>query len=227
MMDVQTTLNTYSTLMEYIKHRHAVLVQVLTQPNTLPDWARAEMAQLQIRGICETFAIACLVAHGDLEGTQTRRMLDAYQADFIIKSLEKLHPHFYPRPSTQIVHEGRVVGWKPIKHGFLTKPELLKSYRDTGDFLHAADLRSVLTGKQKQFDGAGAMEWASKVIALLNHHHIYLADRPGEQPFGNDPDGTPIPRRQIVVVMHDASDGRPHAHMFESFIQESPEPEGR
>jgi hypothetical protein len=221
-MDVQKTLDTYASLMETVKLRYGLLFEILTKPSTLPDWAIAEIAQQQIRGICEAIAIACLVAHRDLEGAQSRRLTDAYQADFIMNALEKMNPLFYPIPSKPIANNGIVVGWSPIKEGFLTKAELVKSYRDTGDFLHHRNLGDLLSGKPRVFDIGATMVWANKLLALLDHHHIYLADAPGQE-LGFDPHGTPIPRRQIVVLMHDSTDGKPHARLFEASIAPRPE----
>jgi hypothetical protein len=104
-MDIPLVLKTYSELMTEIKERLAVMNGILNDQKGLPDWAAIEFMQLQIRMICELLALACLVAHGDVKGTRSGRLPKAYEADFILNTLEKLHPYFYPRPSRQI-HEG-------------------------------------------------------------------------------------------------------------------------
>jgi hypothetical protein len=65
-----------------------------------------------------------------VEGARSARLSAAYQADLIMNSLEKLHPRFYSRPTTQHLRDGKPFRIEDIKEGFLTKQELLKSYRD-------------------------------------------------------------------------------------------------
>lgn len=203
-----------------IKQRVAILNEITGSYHTgsyrrLPMFCVAEVIQLQIRKICETLALGCLVVHRDLEGAQSRRLSDAYQADFIIKALGKLHQNFYPRPSMQVLQYDKPVSWIPIKHGFLTKAELLKSYRHAGDFLHVGDINDILSNKQMNVDLASIRLWVTKLMTLLNHHHIYLADPRGTEPAAFDDDGNPIPRRQIVILMHEKTDGNPRAHLME------------
>jgi hypothetical protein len=107
-----------------------------------------------------------------------------------------------------------VVSWNFINDGFLTKAELIKSYHDAGDFLHVGALTDVLSNKQKIVDAQWVGSWLQKLATLLNHHHIYLADPPGT-PIQKPADGIPVPKRQIVVLMQNAQDGKPYAHLFE------------
>jgi hypothetical protein len=86
-----------------------------------------EFCYFQLRIICELIALACLTAHGDIQGTKSNRLQEAYQADLIIKALTKLHAKFYPVPSIQ--SENKIDGsWQRtyLTDGFLTKPELLR-----------------------------------------------------------------------------------------------------
>lgn len=216
-MDIRTILNIYADLLDEIKRRHQVLIDIIAKPHNLPPWALGEFAQLQVRMICETFAIGCLVAHGDVPGARTARLKDAYQADFIINALEKLHPHFYPRPTKQIMKDGKVVAIENIKEGYLTKNEFVKSYREAADRLHTGDLNSLLSGKKKLIDMNATLIWANRIVALLNHHCIYLVDpppAPGDPPPVFEIDGTPIPKYQIVALMQ-GEDGKPHTHFWE------------
>ncbi len=227
-MDDQSVLNTYAGLMAAIKQRHQLLrllladhrgVALVDGRQGIPPWAVAEFAQFQIRMICETFAIACLLAHGDIEGTRSGKLATAYQADFIIKALERLHPHFYPRPVNQIIQDGKPIALADVKKGFLTKDELLKSYYHASTFLHVGDLRNILERKVKFFNFDSAATWATRLFALLNIHQIYLVDAPGEPPGPPGLDGVPVPKRQIGVVMH-AQDGKPYASLLVRVVPE-------
>jgi hypothetical protein len=214
-MDMQATLNTYADLMTQIKSRQNILMHVCDNSSGYPEWAVAEFAQLQIRLICETFALGCLVAHGDVPGTQSGKLSDAYRADFIMKALEKLHPYFYPRPTKQVVTGGKVTGWDESTDAFLTKDTLIKSYNNADGFLHMGDLNDLRAGKQKRLDRASIIDWSNKVVGLLNHHNIYLADAPdpNQQPkLGKD--GIPVPKRQIVALMQASAGGVVQTALF-------------
>jgi hypothetical protein len=138
MADLKTTfratLHDYCVLMENIKFRTSLMLDLTKNQRGLPIFCVAELLQLQIRMICETLAVACLVAHRNLEGTQSSRLRSAYQADLIMNALEKLHPRFFPRPTEQILKDGKPAGIRDIKDGFLTKQELLKSYHHAPNY---------------------------------------------------------------------------------------------
>ena len=101
-MDYQPTINLYCNLMEEIKRRIEVIVSVERQTIAVPVIVALELCYLQLRLICETIALGCLVAHGDVTGTQSGKMKKAYEADWILNNLERLHPKFYPIPTKQI-----------------------------------------------------------------------------------------------------------------------------
>jgi hypothetical protein len=215
-MNDQTTLNAYCRLMQVIKVRSNFIVGFTDNSRGLPVFHVAETFQLQVRLICETLAIACLVAHGDLEGARSNRLASAYRADFIMNALEKLHPEFFPRPTRQILRDGVPVAIEDIKEGFLTKAELLKSYHVADDYLHAGDLKDFETSRPRNLDFKYIRNWLTKLSLLLGHHNIYLADLPGEPSSLTFSDGRPVPKRQIICLMQADTNGLPSAHFFAS-----------
>jgi hypothetical protein len=94
----------YAHLMEEIKRRQDVIAQVLNHTTPLPEMAAFEFSYLQLRKICEVFALACLAAHGDIPEVRTQ-LQSAYNADKIMKQLTRIHPQFYPVPSKQTVDQ--------------------------------------------------------------------------------------------------------------------------
>src|SRR5271155_3524709 len=86
----------YAGLMEEIKRRVDVVRQALLGRYALPLTVAFELCYLQLREICEVFALTCLVAHGDLPGLRRKFIQKSYQADHLIKELSKLRPQFYP-----------------------------------------------------------------------------------------------------------------------------------
>jgi len=221
-MDTKEVLGAYCRLMERIKQRTDIILNLADNSSGLPDFCAVETQQLQIRMICETLAIGCLLVHRDVEGARSSKLASAYQADFIMNALEKLHPRFYPHPVKEVFRDGKLIGFDDLKDGFLTKDELLKSYRGAAQFLHAGDISDFLAGKERSLDTDAAKQWVKRLIVLLNLHKIALADAPDawegrEQPRFTD--GEPAPRFQLFVSMRREDTDRPAASIFESIGQ--------
>jgi hypothetical protein len=130
---------------------------------------------------------------------------------------------FYPRPTKQILTNGVPTGIEDITDGFLTKDEMLKSYREAAGFLHVGNLADFLANEQAQNDRKTVLIWVRKLTKLLSCHSIFLADRPDEWE-GWKPNafasGEAAPRYQIMVLMNpDTGDGYPKATLFESIRQ--------
>jgi hypothetical protein len=213
-MDIQATLTTYCDLMEEVKGRTQLLLDLTFTPqkNNLPQWAAIELGQLQIRVICELIAIGCLLAHGDIKGTRSGKIVKAYQADLIFNALEKLHPDFYPAPSKQVIIPNKPIDLIPITDGFLTKEELIKSYHVAASFLHRGNLQAVIGKTLKVVQQQSIKDWSDRLITLLNHHHIFLSDP--DEPDPPRVDGRPMPRKQIICLMQGSDDGKVHASFF-------------
>jgi hypothetical protein len=222
MDDPRAVLQAYCELMGRIKTRVALISDILKDKRSLPDFCIAELVQLQVRMICEILAIGCLVAHRDLEGVRSVRLTGAYQADFIMNALEKLHPRFYPRPTRQFLKNGVPYKIEDIKEGFLTKAELLKRYHEAAAFLHVGSVTDFLTQKPKTVDLTALSAWITKLITLLNQHSIYLADSPTE-PFSLAfEDGEAAPKFQIIVQMETDQSDSPTATIFQSIGKMEP-----
>ena len=120
-----------------------------------------------------------------------------------------------------------------IKEGFLTKQELLKSYHAASGCLHAGEIKDIVVGRYKYTNRLWMKDWAKKLIALLDHHTIYLKDGPGawdgKEPFTCD-NGEQAPKYQIIIAMKSGPDQKPAARLFEVIgrLEDQPqEPEPR
>lgn len=102
--DIESIGLLYVRLMEEIKRRVEVIYHVLNGSWVMPQMAAFELCYVQLRKICEVFALACLAAHGDIPSVRTKLLQKAYSADLIIKQLGDLHPEFYPVPGQQQLH---------------------------------------------------------------------------------------------------------------------------
>jgi hypothetical protein len=186
----------YANLMEEIKRRVDVIRRVQDGTCVMPPIAAFELCYLQLRKICEVFALACLAAHGDIPGVRTKILQKTYNADLIIKQLAGLHPQFYPVPGKQRLDPitQKPVEVIPITSGFLTKNELLSLYGECGNYLHRGSIRQLLTKWEPTLHFDKVVTWIEKIVTLLNHHQIQTS-RSGTQ---------------LWVLMHDKDLGRVH-----------------
>jgi len=95
--------------------------------------------------VCELIALGCIVAHGDI--TEAAKLKTEWSADTIIKTLEELHPEFYPQPSKQEVKGPGKFVLQAITSGFLTKTDLLTLNGKCGSVLHRGNFRKLLSSK--------------------------------------------------------------------------------
>src|ERR1700731_861855 len=91
----------YANVLGEVNFRVAAINQcTLGQSGLAPPFVK-DFCYLQIRMICELVAIGCLVAHGDIKQTGSKNLQEQWSAAKIMDALDKLHPHFYPRPVKQ------------------------------------------------------------------------------------------------------------------------------
>jgi hypothetical protein len=160
--ELEKSCQIYARLMEEIKRRQSVIVQVLNHKIPMPKMTAFEFCYLQLRKICEVFALGCLAAHGDIREVRSK-LQSTYNADQIMKQLTRIHSRFYPVPSKQTVDHitQRPLEVTPITAGFLTKDELQSLYGQCGNYLHRGSIRQFL-GKWEptlDFEKIGGVEF--------------------------------------------------------------------
>lgn len=130
--------------MSEIKARVAVIEAIVQGIIELPDMVAYELCHLELRMICELIALGCIAVHGDVKGTRSAEFRKRREADWIVKSLEKLHPQFYPVPSWLYADEnGDLVNSEEITEGFLSRKGLVKLYHECGGVLHRGGFQSI------------------------------------------------------------------------------------
>lgn len=191
----------YARFMEEIKLRVDAIKLVFDGTSAMARMPAFEFCYLQLRKICELFALACLTAHGDIPGVRTKSLQTEWNADQIIKQLSDLHPRFYPVPSEQRLDPKtqKPIQVVPLQSGFLTKDELLRLYGECGNFLHRGSIRQLLGNWEPKPNFEKITEWIEKFVKLLNHHQIQTSQ----------------PDKQLWVLMHGRDDGRVHWHVMQ------------
>ena len=98
-LDTQESLQVYREVMETIKLR-------LNRSRDFLEWCEAsnyeivtggmgvEFLYLQLRMICESIALACLIAHNDIPETKSNKIFNNWNAAKNIGHMERIHKDF-------------------------------------------------------------------------------------------------------------------------------------
>lgn len=168
-------LSDYQALMNEVKYRLKLVLQLLREDAPYPPGIMKELCFLQIRMVCELIGLGCLLAHGDMKGTQTRQLKKAYSPEKIISELDKLHPNFFPSAfKPRVKEDGRILVVE-LESGFLTKSELVKLHGLCGQVVHRGNIERFRAGEPAPLTNRKeTIEWTQKLLWLVDHHIIYL-----------------------------------------------------
>jgi len=170
-------LGLYAALMEEVKIRAASIAHAKLGRTGHVSHLDREFCFLQLRMVAELIALACLVAHGDIQGTQANAIRGSWSAEQILKGLEKLHLDFYPHPVKRTEVGPDSFHLEPITSGFLTRKELPLLVQKCGETLHRGSMKRLLSSNiPKKADFTEVDQWMSKVDRLLTFHRIALFD---------------------------------------------------
>jgi hypothetical protein len=182
--------------MEEVKARIAAITYGLGGFNPRqPAFIESEFCYLQLRLICDTIAIACLVAHGDhIERALRDSLADNWRINKMFERLSTARPNFFPIPFTQKPLGSGGFEHIPIRTGALTQDGFLALYDECSNVVHRGTLSRVLSGNSDRFDRSKVIDWQRQIMTLLSCHEIWIAT---EEKF-------------YAVVMQASSDGRVH-----------------
>ncbi len=166
----------YANLMDEARLRiHALRDGIDARDRWVPRLLQ-EFLYLQLRMLCETIAVGCLVAHGDVKHVDALKL---WQAPIIIKKLEKLNPDFYPRgvrfrksPTGELCLDDYTAPQ-------LSKAELVSLWNQTGSYLHRGSAKNLLAehGKVLNVDLDAVILHGQKIMNLLEQHIISSVDK--------------------------------------------------
>jgi hypothetical protein len=89
-------LNLYANLMDEVKVRIDCIDRAVRGQTGFPGPIVREFCYGQLRLLCELIALSCLVAHGDIPATHSKRIGRKWSAQEIMQELTKLREYFYP-----------------------------------------------------------------------------------------------------------------------------------
>lgn len=187
---LKKTMELYCALMTEIKFRIDGMNAIANAG--LPVRISYEACYLQLRFICESIAIGCLVVNGDILTSKSSKLAKTWEADRLINRLSEIHPDFYPEPVQP--DGGNRHKLAKVDAPVLSKDELISLYRKCGGKLH----RGALKDLNRSFEAPNLsfvqiQACRNKIVNLLQHHWISVfnsSDKIGVQMGGAD--ATPV-----------------------------------
>lgn len=167
----------YVDCMEEIKQRSYTIKHILTKDKTTGyKYTDTEFICLQFRKMLELIALANLVSNKEEYAKKHTNFANHYHAKHIIRDIEKINPHFYPRPTKQVTDQitRKVVATEDIKKGYLTKEEFAIVYDECSQLMHAENPFAKPKDLDRLYNKFNS--WLSKINTLHHHHHVQLID---------------------------------------------------
>ena len=168
-------INLYCAVMEDIKRRTSVVWSFLNGKSfTIYKATTVESVCLQVRKILELISLSSLVANKTEFAAQNEKFAKVWNARLILKDLERLNPHFYPKPILEVpsTQPGIINNLQDLTEGFLTKDDFLNVYEKCGAIMHSDNPYGGKT--DYRYYDTSIPKWMEKIRVLLNCHTIRL-----------------------------------------------------
>lgn len=167
----------YLALMHELATRIELVSRIFDGHLDLPLPFAREFVYLQFRHICELIALGCLQLHGDIPQLQTQTAKSEWNADKLMKFLQRNYAHSFPqcaeRSQTPLGLSINANG----KPNALTYSDFKKLYAECGEALHRGTIRSIQTSRQlTQADHDALVAWQGKIVDLMNEHLVGRAN---------------------------------------------------
>ena len=158
-----------------IKRRHAAAIALFTNDTqTLYEATTIESACLQFRKILELIAFSSLIANQKSYSKQHAKFATHWNANTLLRDLERVNPKFYPQPVIQIPSPHPMIPRKIENKldGYLTKTQFVKVYEKCGGIMHANNPYGTKTNFEYYIENMP--KWAKLIEGLLNAHVVKL-----------------------------------------------------
>jgi len=172
----QQILDQYAVLMEQIKWRVDGIEFLIRQFETA-DQFRAfylESCYLQIRKVCESFAMAIALAHNELLDFRKNKILKEWQAEKLVNHMLRLKPNCLPY-AVKLNRDVDPPKFEKLNFDFTIK-DIIQFYRLCGEKLHSKTLKSLLNGDKIKLSLNEIVDWVSAFKVMVSNHLIDLQD---------------------------------------------------
>lgn len=194
-------IQAYLPLMHEFAIRSDLAAKALTgHIDFTPPFAR-EFAYFQFRRMCELIALGGVYIHGNLPGAQQNAFTRQWNAEKLMKLLQRHHAHAFPQPVTRTQSaDGTLVLTANNKPNSLTYSEFRQLYNECGEVLHRGTARTVHISSictKEAFDKT--VQWQCKLVTLMDQHSIISSDD----------------RRMFMFTLRTLETGYPAASIFD------------
>lgn len=173
-------MDKYCDLMEEIKRRVNVIDFFLSgSGHAIYKPTTVESTCLQIRKVLELIAMGSLIANKNIYSTTHKEFSKHWNAELLLRDMERLNHDFYPTPVIEIPSEtiGVKNNLKKREGDFLTKAEFVAVYKKCGAITHTNNPYGSKVD-YAYYDREIPI-WRQRIINLLNCHEIRLVNDPG------------------------------------------------
>ena len=194
----------YCDLMEAIKKDLDGAIALIASAS-VPIEPRVRAVAVQTRAILESIGYAALVSNKDASGKSHDEMKRMRSPKDIFRDIEKVHPHFFPKPVE--IRSPAKGGNSPFfskTDGVLTREKLLQIYRELNPLAHSTNPLDEPVNYDYYLEKIPV--WLDEVVntllihqVMLHHHpdHFYIVKMEGDvdgsvqcTPFAGDMTGT-------------------------------------
>lgn len=135
---------------------------------------RTELNFVQFRKILELIAFSSLTAHKEDYARAHKNFGQHWRAVDMLKVIEGINPHFYPRPlEGPVKHAAGHWHFTTMADNFLTRTDFEALYDACGDVLHS---NNPFSGKQPRISlPFNPTQYADRIKNLLKLHAIQMA----------------------------------------------------
>ncbi|MBU2341287.1 MAG: hypothetical protein KKE77_08615 [Alphaproteobacteria bacterium] len=167
----------YGGLMGHIKFRLDTLANIVRCSNEDEGIHSAivsgELGYLQVRKVCETLALATLIAHNQIEAATSKKFLKEYNAEAIFTMLARqVNPEGFP----QAVMEWRGNTLTLAAGGPMDRTELKQAYIRSHTMLHTGGLADIFANKEVRLDFRELTTFHNRFVELLSVHAVALPE---------------------------------------------------
>lgn len=173
-------LNFYCSCLQEVQLRLQLVRSVLDGTfSAKSELLDIEIVYLHLRKILEQLAFASICANKDKYSETYSNFSTHWNADRMLRDLEKINPDFYPTPLvlsaiTPLQGVNRHFHFEFLSTGFLTKAEFVDLYNQCGALLHAENPFAI--GKRSLPTHVSMTGHVSKIQNLLTFHRVKLID---------------------------------------------------
>lgn len=135
-----------------------------------------EVVAINLRKALEHTAFGSLTANRLAYESIHKDIQKIWRAKKLLERLEKINPHFYPKPLKQPaimqeLKEPRHIHFVYMETGFLTSSDFVILYDSCSEVIHS---QNPFSGKSTINFGLHPLEWADRIRRLLSFHLFRL-----------------------------------------------------